>query len=1429
MKKNEPLKMDKRKFSDLVKVLEERIPHYTPQWQASDKNDPGVALIKIFAYLNEMLIHHYNQIPDKNFIAFLNMLGIKLLPAQSSKVPLTFTLAEGTDKEIFIPERTQASADENDQHKEFAFESEKNLLAIHSKLMKAISVDPKEDTIYLSPPKFLEEEEKEVKRRQQYKLVSSVKIDDIKLQLDHVTDLEAGDFLKIASGNSCDYCIISKIAGNIVILTDTVAHPYPIETKVEKVRDFTLYESKNVQEHILYIGQQDLFNVKSKAEFIFVVSHTKGVPNSTPLKIIWEYWGEKEGEKEENWHHVQVQNDTTNGLSTSGEITLAKVTKGEIKEKEINHTKSRWIRCRVDEPLPVDEVRTLPSFEDIMFSVKSAGEDLLPDLAFNNDIPLDVKKSFKPFGKEPRIYETFSIANKEIFSKKGANVTLDVDIAAMLGAPAAIEVTNQEKIKVFAIDRGGRLLELEVDPYDANKVSSWIDHGFPPGMRLASKSIPNAICIQDNILVCARTENGQLVARYYDGSKWTWDNLKVPKNGVTVKYDPIVIFYNNGTSSPAFTSTASANSIPISIYFTGSNGSLYEFYNRTWKEHKSPPGVALDSAPQAIRYGNYGNVKIFVKGENGNLYALDVTMSKATNPNTWEDLHCPNPNKHIKVDSKPFAFIDDNNGSLISIFVKGTDGHLWEYNSTGWSHLKSPDNLLIDSDPHGYMQNSQAHIFVRCADNSLWEWTDGSWNPHSSPLNSNLCLSPFTMLDVNEDPFIFTTNKQNGITELKINNNGPDEWKTHNSFHNQLSLNPTLSWEYWNKKGWVVLHGLEDQTSNLLNSGLITFEVPNDIAETDVSGQKSYWIRARLIGGDYGKETFSQLLIQQETAPMRSASAIQIQPQLKLISDKSVINPPIINHLTIAYEYRSNQLPQHCLAYNNLTFIDHTEAAITPYKHFDPFLQLEDHDKTIYLGFEKYFHGSPVKIFFDAEELPFSESKKPKVAWSYRSENSWEELSYRDDTEGFIKTDILQFLMPMDLSGYLKFGQYLYWMKGEHVEGKYDKFPKLRGIYPNTTWALQSETIKDEIIGSSNGEPTQTFTFSKFPVLEGEEVRVREVLTEEEKNFIRDHDGEDAVYEIKDEKGDILEVWVLWKERPDFFDSSENHRHYTLDRAVGEIGFGDGKHGKIPPVGDDNIKAFSYQYGGGKGGNVHAKEIQTLKSSVAGVDKVTNPIAADGGADTATIDQMLHIGPTMISHRNRAVTVEDFEWLSKQASRKVAKARCLPAIDNNNRKKAGFVTVIIIPDSTEAEPKPSLALKRVVKSYLKEHSLNTVSNADNIYVKAPRYTRISLFADIFVRSMDVASSTETEVKTKLNAFFHPLTGGSEGKGWEFGRDVAVSDIYALLEPIEGVDHIENVRFSYDGLLKEKDVVSINDDFIVANGKHNVNIKLRQGG
>ncbi len=128
-------------------------------------------------------------------------------------------------------------------------------------------------------------------------------------------------------------------------------------------------------------------------------------------------------------------------------------------------------------------------------------------------------------------------------------------------------------------------------------------------------------------------------------------------------------------------------------------------------------------------------------------------------------------------------------------------------------------------------------------------------------------------------------------------------------------------------------------------------------------------------------------------------------------------------------------------------------------------------------------------------------------------------------------------------------------------------------------------TTEKEILGSSSGEPRQTYTLSRrfVPYVD---IWVNELgdLSEEEITNIVRNDKLD-VEEIHNENGNTIEFWVKWQATGDLSKSFGHARQYELDPASGIVRFGDGQRGAIPPAGTDNIKAV-YRSGGGKAGNI---------------------------------------------------------------------------------------------------------------------------------------------------------------------------------------------------------------------------------------------------
>ena len=93
-----PLKapeLDDRTYDQLRRQALLRIPRYTPEWTDFNESDPGVTLLELFAWLSETLLFRMNQVPERNYVKFLQLLGMELKPAQPARAYLTFVATEG--------------------------------------------------------------------------------------------------------------------------------------------------------------------------------------------------------------------------------------------------------------------------------------------------------------------------------------------------------------------------------------------------------------------------------------------------------------------------------------------------------------------------------------------------------------------------------------------------------------------------------------------------------------------------------------------------------------------------------------------------------------------------------------------------------------------------------------------------------------------------------------------------------------------------------------------------------------------------------------------------------------------------------------------------------------------------------------------------------------------------------------------------------------------------------------------------------------------------------------------------------------------------------------------------------------------------------------------------------------------------------------
>ncbi len=87
--------LDDRTYQDLVNEALARVPVHNPEWTNFNESDPGVTLLELFAFLTESLLYRANQIPDRNKIKFLSLLGVPLQPAAPARGLVAFSNDRG--------------------------------------------------------------------------------------------------------------------------------------------------------------------------------------------------------------------------------------------------------------------------------------------------------------------------------------------------------------------------------------------------------------------------------------------------------------------------------------------------------------------------------------------------------------------------------------------------------------------------------------------------------------------------------------------------------------------------------------------------------------------------------------------------------------------------------------------------------------------------------------------------------------------------------------------------------------------------------------------------------------------------------------------------------------------------------------------------------------------------------------------------------------------------------------------------------------------------------------------------------------------------------------------------------------------------------------------------------------------------------------
>lgn len=131
--------LDDRRFQQLVDEAKRYVQQRAPEWTDHNVSDPGVTLIETFAYLVDQLLYRLNRVPDKNYTAFLDLLGIRLFPPAAAVADVDFWLSAPQSDTVTLTPGTEVTTAGGEADEAVVFTTTHELRILPSELTRLVT------------------------------------------------------------------------------------------------------------------------------------------------------------------------------------------------------------------------------------------------------------------------------------------------------------------------------------------------------------------------------------------------------------------------------------------------------------------------------------------------------------------------------------------------------------------------------------------------------------------------------------------------------------------------------------------------------------------------------------------------------------------------------------------------------------------------------------------------------------------------------------------------------------------------------------------------------------------------------------------------------------------------------------------------------------------------------------------------------------------------------------------------------------------------------------------------------------------------------------------------------------------------------------------------------------------------------------------
>jgi len=262
-----------------------------------------------------------------------------------------------------------------------------------------------------------------------------------------------------------------------------------------------------------------------------------------------------------------------------------------------------------------------------------------------------------------------------------------------------------------------------------------------------------------------------------------------------------------------------------------------------------------------------------------------------------------------------------------------------------------------------------------------------------------------------------------------------------------------------------------------------------------------------------------------------------------------------------------------------------------------------------------------------------------------------------------------------------------------------------------------------------------------------------------------------------------------WKVRSDLLASDPLATDFVVetedDQTTG-LRFGDNTNG-IRPAAGTSFSA-TYRIGNGAAGNIGTDTLIHIVSDNPNIESVRNPLAARGGTEPESIEDVRQHAPNAFRTQERAVTVDDYAHIA-EGHPEVQRAAA------SFRWTGSWRTVFIAVDRLGGLPVDN-PFKNTMRQYFDPFRMA----GHDIEIDQPHFVSLEVEMVVLVRPEHFRSDVELALLSIFNNRVAPdgTLGVFHPDNFTFGQTVYSSPIYAAALKREGINSVQITTFQRQG-------------------------------